>query len=79
MGEDDNKVKDNDKYDIDDKGISALGRDRYLGFSLGYQEYRPYDDENKEDDNEAEDNNKDNDDDKSVSALRLYRDLGFSR
>ena len=49
------------KDDNDEKGISALGLDRDLGFSRGHQghqEHRPPDDE-EEDDNEVEDNDKD--------------------
>ena len=60
-----------------EKGISALGLDRDLGFSpvhQGHQEHRPHDDE---DDEEEEDNNKNNDNNKediidnSISALGL--------
>ena len=36
--EDDDEVEDNDKDDDNnDKGISALGLDRYMGFSIGHQ------------------------------------------
>ena len=58
--EDDNKVEDNNKFDDnfkdynDDKGISALGLDRDLGFSQGNQGHRPSDEE--EDDDVVEDN-----------------------
>ena len=34
--EDNNEVEDNDKDNSNDKGISALGLDRYLGFSRGH-------------------------------------------
>ena len=91
--EDDDEAEDNDKDnnkdDNDDKGISALGLDRDLGFSQGHpgrQGHRPLDDDdNEEEDDEVEDNdnnkdnNNDNNNDKGISALRLDRDLGFSR
>ena len=35
--EDDNEVEDNDKDNHNDKGISALGLDRDLGFLRGHQ------------------------------------------
>ena len=34
--EDDDEVEDNDKDGNDDKGISALGLDRDMGFSRGH-------------------------------------------
>ena len=87
--EDNDKDDNNKKDDNDDKGISALGLDRDLGFSRGHQGrqgHRPHDDDdNEEEDNEVEDNDNDNDNskddnnDKGISALGLYRDLGFSR
>ena len=67
-----------------DKGISALGLDRDLGFSRGHQGrqgHRPHDDDNdEEEDDEVEDNDniKVDNNDKGISALRLDRDLGFS-
>ena len=83
----DNDKGDNNKDDNNDKGISALGLDRDLGFSRGHQGrqgHRPHDDDNnEEDDDEVEDNDKDDDnnkddnDDKGISALGLDRDLGF--
>ena len=83
------KDDDNNKDDNNDKGISALGLDRDLGFSLGHQGrqgHRPHDDDDdEEEDNEVEDNDKDNDNnmddnnDKGISALGLDRDLGFLR
>ena len=42
---------DNDKDDNNDKGISALGLDRDLGFSQGHQGcqgHRPHDDDDDE-------------------------------
>ena len=43
--EDKDKDNDNNKYNNNDKGISALGLDRDLGFSRGHQGHRPHDDE----------------------------------
>ena len=48
--EDNDKNDDNNKNDNDDKGISALGLDRDLGFSRGHQGHQgnwPHADENK--------------------------------
>ena len=69
--------------------ISALGRDRDMGFSRGYQGHqghRPHNDDNDEEDkedavedNDKGDNNKDDNNDKGISALGLDRDMGFSR
>ena len=46
--------------DNNDKGISALGFDRYMGFSRGHQGcqgHRPHDDDDDEkEDDEVEDN-----------------------
>ena len=77
------------KDDNNDKGISALGLYRDLGFSRGHQGrqgHRLHDDEDdEEEDEEVEDNdkddnnNKDDNDEKGISALGLDRDLGFSR
>ena len=82
-------MEDNDKDDNNDKGISALGLDRDLGFSRGHQGcqwHGPHEDDDDEEDNDEvedndkdDDNNKDNNDDKGISALGLDRDLGFSR
>ena len=77
--EDDNNNKDNKN----DKGISALGLDRDLGFSRkhqGRQEHRLHDDANNEEEDNDKDNdkNKDENNDKGISALGLDRDLGFS-
>ena len=76
-------VKDDDN---NDKGISALGLDRDLGFSRGHQGHRPHDDDdNEEEDDEVDNNdkdhnnNKDDNNDEGISALELYRDQGFSR
>ena len=85
--EDNDKDDDNNKDDNDDKGISALGLDRDMGFSRGHQGrqgHRPHDDDDNDEeveDNDKDDdnNNKDNNDDKVISALGLDRDLGFSR
>ena len=60
--ENDDEVEDNDKDNntSNDKGISALGLDRDLGFSRGHQgcqRHRPNDDD---DDDEVEDNDKEN-------------------
>ena len=80
-------MEDNNKDDNNYKDISALGLDRDLGFSRGYQGHRPPDDDDdeEEEDDEVEDNNQvednDNDDNnfKDISALGVDRDLGFSR
>ena len=46
---------DNNKDDNNDKGISALGLDRDMGFSRGHQGHQPHNDDNeKEDDNEED-------------------------
>ena len=84
--EDNDKDDNNNKDDINDKGISALGLDRDLGFSGGHQgcqRHLPHDnddDEEEEDDDKVDDNDKDKDDnnDKGMSALGIDRDLGFS-
>ena len=90
---DDDEMENNDKDDNNnnDKGISALGLDRDMGFSGGHQGdqgHKPYDDddeEEEEEDDKAEDNNKDdnnNKDDtnyKGISALGLDTDLRFSQ
>ena len=82
------KDDDNNKDNNNDKGISALGLDRDMGFSgghQGHQGHKPHDDdeEEKEEDDKVDNNNKDvNKDDtnyKGISALGLDRDLGFSR
>ena len=83
-------MEDNDKDDNNnDKGISALGLDRDLGFSRGHQGHQGHqphdDDDNEEDNDEVEDNDKDDDNDKDnnndkvISALGLDRDMGFLR
>ena len=80
-------MEDNNKDDNNDKGISAPGLDRDLGFSKGHQGHQPLDDDDdeEEDDNVGEDNEEvgDNDKDennfKDISALGLDRALGFSR
>ena len=62
--EDNNKNDDNNKDDNNNKGISALGLDRDLVFSRGYQGHQghwPHDDDEEEEDDEVEDNNKDDD------------------
>ena len=68
--EDNDKDDNNNKDDIDDKGISALKLDRDLGFLRGHQGHRPPDYDNEEEDNKVEDNdkdnNKDNNDDKGI-------------
>ena len=71
--EDDDKVEDNDKDDDNykddnvDKGISALGLDRILGFSRGHQGHQPHDEKEEDDtlveDNDKEDNNNKDDND----------------
>ena len=72
-------MKDNDKDDNNDRGISALGLDIDLWFLRGHQGHRPHDDDNdQEEDNEVEDKDKNNNNDKGISALRLDRVLGFS-
>ena len=65
--------------------ISALGRDRDMGFLRGHQGrqgHRPHDDDDDEvednDNDKDDDNNKDDNNDKGISALGLDRDLGFS-
>ena len=81
-----------DKDNNNDKGISALGLDRDLGFSRRHQRHRCHDDDDgQEENNEVEDkdkdkdNNKDEDnnkhkiDDKGISALRLDRPGVFMR
>ena len=66
-----------------DKGISALGLDRDMGFSRGHQGcqgHRLHDDDNdEEEDDDVDDNDKDDDNnnDKGISALGLDRALGF--
>ena len=67
--DDNNNNNNNDKDSNDDKGISALGLDRDMGFLRGHQGrqgLRPHDDDddeeeddNEEDDDEVEDNDKD--------------------
>ena len=78
-----NNNNNNDKDGNDDKGFSALGHDRDMGFSRGHQgrqRHRPHDDDDDEEkDNEVGDNDKDDNNDKGISALGLDRDLGFSR
>ena len=71
-------MEDNDKDDNNDKGISALGLDRNLGFSRGHQGcqgHRLHDDDDIEE--EDNDNNKDNNNDKGISALGLDREKTF--
>ena len=85
---DDKDNNNNNKDGNDDKGISALGLDREIGFSRGHQGcqgHPPHDDDNnEEEDDEVEDNdkydgnNKDDNNDKGISALGLHRDLGVS-
>ena len=83
-------MEDNDKEDSknkdnnNDKGISALGLDRDLGFSRGHQGHQGHqphdDDDNEEDDNDKvnnNNNNKDSKNNKGISALGLDRDMGF--
>ena len=79
---------DNNKAKNDDKGISALGLDRDLGFSEDVKDIKGIylddaddnnNEDNEEDKNKDEDNNKDNNDDKGISALGLDKDLEFSR
>ena len=80
--EDNDKDVDNYKEDNDDKGISALGLDIVLGFSLGhlgYQGHRPHDDNDDEYGSEVKDNDKDDNNDKGISALGLYRPVFFAR
>ena len=69
----------NDKDGNDDKGISALGLNRDLGFSRGHQArqgHRPHDDDASEED-EVGDNNKVDNNDKGMSALGLDREKTF--
>ena len=70
-------MEDNDKDDKDDKGISALGLDRDLGFSLGHQGHWRHDDDDNEEDkvedddveiNEVEDNDKEDNDNKDLGV-----------
>ena len=83
--EDNNKEDDNNKDNNDEKGISALGLDKDLGFSRGHQGQQPHDDDDEEEDkdkvednNKSDDNNnKDDTDDTSIIALGLDRDLRF--
>ena len=80
-------MEDNNKDNNNDKGISALGLDRDLGFSRrqqGCQGYQPHDDDDdEEEDDEVEENNKDDNNnkyhnnDKGISALELDGDLFF--
>ena len=75
--EDNNKNDDdNNKDNIDDKSISALGLDSDLRFLRGHQGHWPHDDGDEEEDNDkVEANNKDGNNnmddtlDKSISAL----------
>ena len=87
---DDNDNDDNNNYNEDsndNKGISALGLDRDMGFLRGHQGCQgiwPHDDDDddeQEGDDEVEDNDKDdnNNNDKGISALGLDRDLRFLR
>ena len=79
------KDNNNNKDNNNEKGISALGLDKDLGFSRGDQGQRPHDDDDEEEDNDKGDtNNKDgsnnmyDNDDKSISSLGQDRDLWFS-
>ena len=71
MVEDNDEVEDNDKDDNNYKDISALGLDRDLGFSRGYQGHQPPDDddEEEEDDDMVEDNDEVEDNDKDDMAI----------
>ena len=77
--DDNNNVDDNNKDNNDEKGISVLGLDRDLGFSIGHQGHQginvDYDDnigEDNEEENDKDDNsNKMDNDDKDISALGL--------
>ena len=70
--QDNNNNKDNN----DDKGISALGLDRDLGFSRGHQGHWPLDDDDNEEeydeveDNKVEDNEEEDNDDKGYHSSR---------
>ena len=73
--EDNDKNDDNNKNHNDDKGISALGLDRDLGFSRGHQGHQgnwPHADENKKNTmrwryNDKDNNNNNNTDDNCIS------------
>ena len=54
----DNDKDDDNKDTKNDKGISALGLDKDLGFSEGYQRHQPHDGDD-DDDEEDDDNEKD--------------------
>ena len=71
--EDNDKDDDNNKDDNDDKGSSAQGLDRDMGFSRGHQGHKGHrlhdDADEEEDDEEMEDDYKDNNHDKVISFL----------
>ena len=80
--DDNNKVDDNNKDNNDEKGISVLGLDRDLGFSIGHKGHQghqginvDYDDnigEDNEEENDKDDNsNKMDNNDKDISTLGL--------
>ena len=76
--EENDKVEDNDKDDNNFKDISALGLDRDLGFSRGYQGHqghKPPDDDEEDDNDKVEDNDKDDNNDKSIETWDFREDI----